>query len=305
MRLEEMVNLALSAYGLENAKITTLRHLGNYVAKVEDKGKSYGLRICVPETLLERLQVELEWLSALGKDTNLKVPEPVKNNKDDFITQLPDRNALLFKWVEGEPVSEHMSIDVAVQIGELMVTLHEHTQHYRPTNFVGPGFDAAWLNGKTSWWKTRASTDIGQETFTELAPIIEGLLKRMKELHDDKHFGLIHSDLHFGNILLSGDKTNVIDFDGCALGFYVFDVALTEGEFMDYDNGAELIQSFRQAYESKKGQRISKDADLFRIATSVAFLEWVFTSPNPKVREEKMGWVKGVLEDIRKAGELL
>lgn len=249
--------------------------------------------------------MELEWLSALSKDTHLEVPEPIKNKDGEFITQLSDRNALLFKWVDGEPVSQHMSVDIAAKIGELIAILHEHTRHYKPTSFVGPVYDANWLNGKTSWWKTRASTDIGDEKFKELSPTVEGLAKHMNTLQTSEYFGLIHSDLHFGNILVDDRKTNAIDFDGCALGFYAFDIALTEWEFTDYDNSEELTKTFRQSYKYNSGQAISKDASLFRIATCVAFLEWVFTSPNPKVREEKMGWVKSTLEDIRKAGELL
>jgi Ser/Thr protein kinase RdoA (MazF antagonist) len=299
MNLEEQIQAALNAYSLESATITTLRHLGNYVAKVQQNGASYGLRICVPETKLERLQVELEWLYALSKDTTLIVPQPIKNKTREFITALSDRSAILFKWVEGEPVSRHMSLGVAAQIAELMATLHKHTQHYKPV------YDATWLNGKDSWWQTRAVTDIGEEKFKELAPTIEGLAKHMSSLQISEHFGLIHSDLHFGNIIVHEGQTNVIDFDGCALGFYAFDIALTEWEFTDFDNSEELTRAFRQSYQHKMGQSISRDVDIFRIATCVAFLEWVFTSPNPKVREEKMEWVGKTLEDIRKAGELL
>jgi Ser/Thr protein kinase RdoA (MazF antagonist) len=302
---EDFTQQALQAYGLENATLTTLRHLGNYVAKVEHGGETFGLRICVAETRLERLEVELGWLNALTKDTALNVPQPIKNKNGIFITRLSDRNALLFKWVDGEPVSKHMSVSVAAQTGELMATLHEHAQHFKPQQYVGPVYDAEWLNGTQSWWRTNAMTDIGQDLFIQLSPTVDSLSRRMNELQNDKHFGLIHSDLHFGNILLSDGMTNVIDFDGCALGFYAFDIAVTEAEFMDYDNGEELVAVFRKSYETKTGQQISKDANLFRIASGVVFLEWVFTSPNPKVREEKMGWVKSVLETIRKAGELL
>jgi Ser/Thr protein kinase RdoA (MazF antagonist) len=299
---EDNVTQVLNAYGLETASITTLRHLGNYVAKVEHEGQTFGLRICVPETKPERLQVELEWLEALSRDTPLSVPQPIKNKEGEFVTKLSDRHALVFTWVEGEPVSRHISVSVAAQIGELMATLHEHAHRYQPKHYVGPVYDAEWLNGEQSWWKTRAITDIGIEDFIQLSPAIDGLSKRMNALRNSKHFGLIHSDLHFGNILLSNGKTNVIDFDGCALGFYAFDIAVTENEFMDYDNGKELVAAFRKAYETKTGQQVSKDADLFRIASNVVFLEWVFTSPNPKVREEKMAWVESTLKTIRETG---
>jgi Ser/Thr protein kinase RdoA (MazF antagonist) len=305
MTLEMQVKTVLSAYGLESATITTLRHLGNYVAKVEQSDVSYGLRICVPETKLERLQVERKWLRALSRDTDLIVPQPIKNKSGEWITTLSDRKAILFSWIEGEPVSRHMSVGMAAHIGKLMAILHEHTQHYQPQHYVGPIYDAAWLNGKDSWWQTRAVTDIGEETFKELGPSIEGLAKYMKALKNAKHFGLIHSDLHFGNMITHDGNLNVIDFDGCALGYYAFDIALTEWEFTDFDNSLELIEAFRESYQQHSGQTISKDADVFRIATCVTFLEWVFTSPNPNVREEKMEWVGKTLEDIRKAGELL
>jgi Ser/Thr protein kinase RdoA (MazF antagonist) len=297
MSTEILTHQALSAYGLETAQVTTLRHLGNYVAKVEQNGQTYGLRICTPDVSVRRLEQEIAWLKALHQDLGLQVPQPIDNQNGKFMTQLEGRIALLFAWVEGEPVSHQMSPQAAEKIGTLMAKLHRHTKKFHLDNFQGPRFDADWLAGPDSWWATRAKADLGEEAFEQTRPGIELGYETMQRLGDLR---LIHSDLHFGNILLHEGEARVIDFDGHALAHPLFDIALTEGEFMDYDDGEELIAAFRQSYAAESGQAFpADDARLFAVAAAVVFLEWVFTSPNPKVREEKLRWVPSSLETIQ------
>lgn len=38
--------------------------------------------------------------------------------------------------------------------------------------------------------------------------------------------GLIHADLHFGNILSAGEELVAIDFDDCGYGFHAYDLAV-------------------------------------------------------------------------------
>lgn len=108
---------------------------------------------------------------------------------------------------------------------------------------------------------------------------------------------MIHSDLHFANVLKSSEGYALIDFEACALGHFLFDLAVTEMEFMDYSNGEMYIRKFRETYRNKRGIAFSDDdANALRIAAAVAFLEWVFTDPNPKVRQEKSKWIPETIQ---------
>ena len=62
-----------------------------------------------------------------------------------------------------------------------------------------------------------------------------------------EHFGLIHADLHFGNLISGPLGLGVIDFAEAAPGYFAFDLALTAGELMDYPQGEQYIEAFYAA----------------------------------------------------------
>ena len=39
-------------------------------------------------------------------------------------------------------------------------------------------------------------------------------------------YNLIHADLHFGNVLVDGDRLAVIDFDDCGFGWHPYELAV-------------------------------------------------------------------------------
>lgn len=300
MKYLEIVEKALQNYNCINTdaiKTKLLRALGNWVVKVE-ADKNYVLRICQPDKTTQRLIVELEWLQALQQESNLTVPQPVMTRTGEVIIQIADRLCVMFDWIEGEPVSRTMSSNVAVAIALAMAQLHQHALVYSPKKYVGPKYDLNWLCGADSWWQTQARDDVGNQIYCQLVPAIEKAEDVMSRLGEgEEQFGLIHSDLHFANVLKSNEGYAVIDFEGCALGHFLFDLAVTEMEFMDYSNGEMYIRKFRETYSKERGIAINDDnANAFKIAVGVAFLEWVFTDPNPKVRQEKSQWIPETIQ---------
>ena len=87
---------ALALYGLENAKAKLIRHYDNLVYEVEAE-KIYALRVCPLVVNQKRLKAEVNWLTALRRNTNLLVPKPLPNKQGDLIGQLEDRFCVLFK----------------------------------------------------------------------------------------------------------------------------------------------------------------------------------------------------------------
>jgi Ser/Thr protein kinase RdoA (MazF antagonist) len=294
----------LKQYGLENAEITVLRDLGNTVLRADWDSSSYSVRFCLPSVTRERLETELDWLEVLRRDTGLIVPNPVLNASGERITAFEDRLAVAFRWVGGELVSEHMSPQAAREIGRLTAKLHHHARTYRPKNAAPTSFDLAWLNGPRSWWMTQAKDDLPDD-YASLEPCIAFCASVMEKIGtSSQHFGLIHSDLNFGNILVHDGQYRVIDFEACGMGYYLMDLGVTEIEFLDYENGLELVESFRSAY-SVVGRTKLEPSELaaFRIAGCVVYLEWLFTNPNERVRTEKMRWVPRTLTLMREAHE--
>jgi Ser/Thr protein kinase RdoA (MazF antagonist) len=57
------------------------------------------------------------------------------------------------------------------------------------------------------------------------------LLTRLRRIERKRpeRLGVIHADLHFGNLLRTRDGMSAIDFDDCGRGFYAHDLAVPLG----------------------------------------------------------------------------
>ena len=120
-----------------------------------------------------------------------------------------------------------------------------------------------------------------------------GRLKRFEAAFPDKQ-GLIHADLHFGNILLSEGGMAAIDFDDCGLGFLAYDLAvpLMSVEARLSKKPRREFLSFRTALiegyvgESTWDDDDEKILDSLMDARQLAMLGWLNSrSDNPILRK--------------------
>ncbi len=115
-------------------------------------------------------------------------------------------------------------------------------------------------------------------------------------------YGLIHADLHVGNLLFEGDQLNVIDFDDTAFGFFINDFA-----------SALAYQIARPGYAEVRGAMIDGYAsirvlppDFHRLLNPflrmrlAGISRWLLErTDNPKFREIAPEWTRLLLESAR------
>jgi len=138
-------------------------------------------------------------------------------------------------------------------------------------------------------------------------PCFDYVVTQLDQVGKDRaDYGLIHSDLHFGNFLVQRavhqDQVSVIDFDQLGWGHYNFDIACVMIELQDEpDDFDERWAHFLQGYQTVAPLPFQGQAELapFVVANNLAFLDWVYNASNPQVREEKMKWVPEIYESIR------
>jgi Ser/Thr protein kinase RdoA (MazF antagonist) len=101
-RLEQMARVALRNFDLPPADLKPLAHMQNTTFRVTAGDQRYVLRIHPPGDMagdlarsVPSVRSEMEWLTALRRDTALVVPEPV-----------PTREGALVIVVETEEVPE-------------------------------------------------------------------------------------------------------------------------------------------------------------------------------------------------------
>lgn len=207
----------------------------------------------------------------------------------------------------GEPVSQIMSPVVAKEVGEIMAILHLHALDYHSSDcsrhlldYEVPNYDRNYFFGSNSWWQTKAQERLPND-YMDMIPAMEKAQHLIENLSKSSaYFGMIHSDIHFSNIICDGEKYAVIDFGDCAMGYYLMDIAVTEMEFQDYSNADRLISAFRESYKYKRGCFFSdEDANTFKVMSSLLLLEWIFESKSEQVREDKSMWLKAIVRTIR------
>jgi Ser/Thr protein kinase RdoA (MazF antagonist) len=306
----------LHHYRLEISRLEILQNHGSLVARVDTPGASYVLRICYPMSPLERIQEEIDWLLALKRDTALVVPSPVANEQGAFITSWatselePLQHCVLFEWIEGDSVRSSLSQETAASVGTLIARLHRHAQSYAPTRtsaFIGQRYDLDWLIGPASWWSTgRARENLGSDTYTRLQPAIDLAVEAMSRLGElPEHFGIIHADLHFDNILFHHNRCALLDFGDYSLGYYLHDLAITEQAFRNCCADQQISAAFHKGYCQERNLPLSffHDIDAFMIPTDVIFLKWILNTDNSEARELLLSQVPQKIEHILASAE--
>jgi Ser/Thr protein kinase RdoA (MazF antagonist) len=173
-------------------------------------------------------------LRALSEGTALVVQRPVPSPEGGHLLELvPDRGVepiacSLLHWVEGRSASGPLSEDEAARLGELLATLHEHARTWRPpASFTRP------RHGPDAWRAALARTAVLEERGLARRAELE-LMERVvgqaeAELAplaaDPQRGGLIHADLHTGNVLFHEGAARPIDFGRAGFGPWLYDLA--------------------------------------------------------------------------------
>ena len=184
----------------------------------------------------EAYRYELDLLAYL-KEHALAVPEPVKRLDGQLLSILdpplePWRNgacSALFYFFEGE---EHVTWYPEVQepvvtsFGAAVAEIHQRADQF-PKPFCRHHFDLQYLldgplQTLESILKERRGEDLS--FFKDYA---DHMRRQINALGKGKDiYGLIHADLHVGNILYHPDNGYcILDFDQCAFGWRSYDVA--------------------------------------------------------------------------------
>jgi Ser/Thr protein kinase RdoA (MazF antagonist) len=152
-------------------------------------------------------------------------------------------------------------------------------------------------------WIEAHQAEIGVENVRLLDVAVTWLIKELKCIGETSdNFGIIHADLHFGNFLVQDDQVSVIDFDQLGWGHYLYDLAVLMVElFTEVEDYAERWEDFRVGYQQIAALPFQEEREIgpFVVAVNLAFLDWVYNSPNPAVRKQLGQRLPATFESIR------
>lgn len=249
-RLRQLAVVALADYDLPPVRLTLIAHRFNTTFRVDTAtGQRYVLRIHRAGTpTVHSVGSELAWLAALRRDTLLEVPAPVPTRAGPLLTVaaapgVPSPHiCVLFRWLPGRRLRHGLTPLRMERVGELMARLQNHAAQWeRPPGFVRSRVDwpiegARWLPDPfapevISYIDALVAGTLSAAEAAQVTAILERVRAAeqalgMSDGQQPTTFGLIHGDLHYGNLLFGRGTVRAIDFDDCGFGPLLFDLAV-------------------------------------------------------------------------------
>ena len=240
---DRVAEAALGRYGLSAQRTWQLINLSeNATYRVDDPatGRSGILRVHRADYHdRAAIESELDWMAALGTDTDISTPSVVPTWDDDRVVTVEvdgvARHAVLFTEVPGAEPDE--AAETFAELGAITARLHRHSRTWRrPEGFSRFTWD--WSNSlgeRARWGRWQDGIGVGDAERAVLAPAAELVRARLAEYGTSPdRFGLIHADLRAANLLVDGERLNVIDFDDCGLSWFLYDFAAAVS-FVEHD----------------------------------------------------------------------
>ena len=328
-RLRALGATALDRYGVRPRAMKHIRRAENVTFDVrasKPRGRGgpgapyvpgrYLLRLHRPEYhTVQAIRSEMEWLIALRRDLDLHVPDPVFA-RDGSLTVyaedegVPDgRVCTLLRWMRGSTRTEETASPGHLRmVGRLMARLHDHSSTWdRPEGFVRGRWDWYGLfeTGGTagtddSWvWDDLPKTarKLCEPAARETADAIEQLGE------GEEAFGLIHADLHLGNVIFGRGEARAIDFDDCGDGHWLYDMAVALFDHRSKDDWEiwrdALLEGYAEVRDLPAG--IDPYLETFMCARCVSLLLWVRARAreDPRFRRNMREWTAGLVRYLK------
>jgi len=308
-RLRAVVFKAMEDHDIEvdEVKFLTIETNTMFVVRART-GERFVLRIYSDEeTTLKENRAELFWLTALLRDTDLKVPEPVARRNGEFISIVnvpdvpPDRRCVLFKWIPGNTLEENLNPKNYYKLLLHLKKLHEHATSLNPLPpqinpkkwdkvFYYPDEPVVYNTPEYSHlFRENDILTIDQaivaadQVFADLFSDPDGLI-------------LIHGDLHFWNVHYYKGELYLIDFEDVNLGYPVQDIAVTLSYGRQRDSYQKLKEGFIKGYISMRPWPNVDDKVIptLIIARSIMFINYV-----ARVIDEPAEYIKSRVANVR------
>jgi Ser/Thr protein kinase RdoA (MazF antagonist) len=299
--LDEMQALALTAlrdWDLKVANLAPIKVRENAVFRIDlADGRRAVLRVHRSGYHSDaELNSEFIWMRAL-ETAGIPVPRVIRSRhgRDFEVVAMPAvggaRQIDVFEWIDGHQLGsvesgisgESAAIAEQYQmIGAVAARMHNHAAGWQcPAGFRRHAWDAAGLVGEQPFWGRfweLAALTPGQKSLLVRARTkIAGELAAYGTTPD--RYGLIHADLVPENLLIDGNRVQVIDFDDAGFGWHLFELATSlyfiTGDSLYPTARESLIRGYRT--EREMPDEALAWLPLFLAVRGTTYLGWVHT----------------------------
>jgi len=332
-RFRRLAYLALDTCGINPVRIRIVRVAGNVVFRVlahkpgqiitadePYENGQYLLRIHdSKEQPTDAIQLEMEWLDAICRDTGLPVPRPVPNINGNFITRCSvpgvpgQRDCTLLRWLKGRRITKNIGPRHFRAQGRIMAQLHNHAEKWKPPRSSAKrrfDYDGLFKDDAGAGFPHSRVWPLLTDRYLQPYEVVAKKVKRVMNdwgRHKDV-YGLIHGDCGVdANVLFWKEQAHIIDFDGSGFGYFMYDLALALEhcwEEKEYPRYLDALLNGYTEFRALPDDQL-KHLELFRAAFYVYMGLWTIAmdhtcpdSPNKSERHKR--WLTYGLRFIRK-----
>lgn len=200
---------------------------------------------------LEANEFEAEFLNYLHKK-GFPVAYPIPRKSGGFIKEIRasegSRFVLVTALAEGEN-PDYNSLENCRLVGKSVAQMHQISDGFTTSSMRNP-LDLNWL--------LEYSLSVIRNNIKHLPEKLSLIEKAAQDIRaavtvipeEQLDIGVCHGDLHGGNLHLSKGEIIHFDFEECALGYRLYDLATFKWGICGESNGAERWTAFIEGYQS-------------------------------------------------------
>jgi hypothetical protein len=293
----------LRDYGLVQVSVKNINYEFNATfSVVTESGEKFALRINVNSTrTFENMLAEVEFVNFLTRVPGIKVPRPVANSSDDFITSIfhADSNrmvhAILYTWLVGEELGDEPTQGQLVSVGAAMAIMHQRTREFELTGAASlPTFNQ-WLWGTEDFLLSQ-KTLLSTEQLLLIQRAVDIIQADMNQLFALTPTQVIHGDLHGWNLMWSENGLSIFDFDDCGYGIPHQDLAVTLYYLDTPEQEAAVLEGYASVCELPTYSKQQMASLLLQ--RRLVLLNYLYETKNPEHKEMLPAYLEKSLERI-------
>ncbi|NQX48700.1 phosphotransferase [Paenibacillus tritici] len=286
---------ALKEYELDWTKIEYIGQSDSVTFKIETEtaGKLL-LRIHGERSSRAEILSELEWLRYLSQTAGVDVPEGRVSSSGSYILETGGEEQLhyvtVMRWVEGEHAEGNLPDEHVFATGAMLAGMHEAGEQFVPSaDFTRPAWGADSFRAEWTKLEKHHAAMVSEEQWKLYQAAADKILNELEAMQPQAgNYGLIHGDLHSGNVVFAEGKPRAIDFGRCGYGFYLYDLAAALLE-LSTKQRSRLIEGYRSVRTLEMESDYERKLECFFVMIMIGNYSHHIVHPAeiPGLREEQ------------------
>lgn len=310
-RLVSLAERVLRRYPFEVTEVLHLATHSNVLYRVvTDAGHQMVLRVGTPHAnSRSNIEVEVSWLDAILRDTNLDVVRPIRTGAGELIVDEFDdslekeRSCVLFTWIPGQPMALGSGPFAYRLLGEMCASLQAHGRTWIPP-----------LRSRLRTWDEVFYYEDGSDPVIIDHPlyghffdgarmrVIAAAMELAQEVIAESYAGtrpqIVHGDLHEWNVHMSSSRLFAFDFEDVMMALPAQDASICLYSSRTSDRSADVRAAFRKGFETVAPWPLADERQLdgFHAARQVMLMNYAARTLPTHEAEDYLGQVMPWLE---------